>query len=335
MPIISEYVEVRPTPQTVRHYEGLGYTIPIKEATELTKKVEHKEYVHDFSKTILVKPEHLTSGSMVNVVVLCDMCKENTMLVSYANYNSVMKRTGSYVCRDCAYKKVKQTVKVRYNVDGVSQLEDVKEKRKETMLERYNVEHALQNDVLKNRAMETTKRRYGVEHALQSPEVMRKVNETLCKNGGRKASLQQLYLNSLYGGKLNFTVRYYAVDICFPEEKIALEYDGGGHNLRVLLGALTQEEFDHKEIVRNSVIKREGYKMIRIKSSRDLLPSDFVLLQMLSDARNYFLKTNHTWCSYDIDNNLLFNVEYPDGLLYNYGKLRKIKHSDLSKYIIN
>ena len=164
---------------------------------------------------------------------------------------------------------------------------------------------------------------------MQSPDVRAKANETLCKNGNQKTSKQQLYLHSLYGGELNFFVKYYATDICFPEEKLIIEYDGGGHALRVVLGRLTQEEFDQKEIIRNNILKREGYKRINIVSNSDKLPQDDVLLKMLFDARTYFQTTSHTWQTYDIDKSLLFNAENINGIPYDFGALRTIKDNDI------
>ena len=165
-----------------------------------------------------------------------------------------------------------------------------------------------------------------VPYTMQSLEVREKANETLCKNGAQKTSKQQLYLHSLYGGKLNYSIKYYAVDICFPEEKIALEYDGGGHDLRVSLGRLTQEEFNQKEIIRNNILKREGYKRINIISKSDLLPSDSTLLQMLSEAKQYFSQyPEHSWFIYNIDKSMIFNAENKQGIHYDFGALRTIK----------
>lgn len=328
--ILSEYVEVKPTPQTVKHYVDLGYEIPMKRATELTKKVTHKEYVYDFSKTIWVKPTHLTRCCETEIVVLCDMCKENTMLVPYVNYNSVMERTGSYVCRDCAYKKVKQTVNDKYNVDNVFQLNDVKEKVRETMIERYNVPYALQSEEGQRRREETCIERFGVSHAMQCDQIKERAAKTYYANGSVATSKQQLYIHSLYGGELNYPISYYATDICLLSEKIVIEYDGGFHDGRVRLGQLTQDEFVQKEIVRSAVIKREGYKQIRIISSKDLLPFDHILLQMLSEAKQYFsLYPNHSWIEFNIDTSTVRNAEHKDGIPYSFGELRKIKDSDL------
>ena len=123
---------------------------------------------------------------------------------------------------------------------------------------------------------------------------------------------------------MNFPISRFSADICFVNEKLDIEVDFGGHNLSVKLGQLTQEEFDRKELIRDKVIKSKGYKIIRIKSKSDLLPSDSILLQMLNDARNYFSTTQHSWCIFDIDKSLLFNAENKNGIPYNYGSLRTI-----------
>lgn len=224
---------------------------------------------------------------------------------------------------------VKNTVRERYGVDYVSQLDLVKEKAKKTMRENLGVEHALQSKDIQRKKELTCIERFGVPHAMQCDAIKEKAIKTYHVNGNTATSKQQLYLHSLYGGEINYPISYYATDICFPEEKFAIEYDGGGHDLRVTLGQLTQEEFDQKEIIRNSVLKKEGYKQMRIISSKDKLPSDSTLLQMLSEAKEYFSKTNHSWCSYDIDKSLLFNAENKDGIYYDFGELRTIKDSSI------
>ena len=226
-------------------------------------------------------------------------------------------------------EKTRATNLRRYGYVSPSQVHQFKEKAKQTALDNFGVCYPSKTEEIKEKIRETNLLKYGVPYTQQSPEIRAKANETLCKNGNQKTSRQQLFLHTLYGGELNFFIKYYATDICFPEEKIIIEYDGGGHDLRVTLGRLTKEEFDQKEIVRNNILKREGYKRINIVSKSDFLPSDTILLQMLSDARNYFQTTSHTWMSYDIDKSLLFNAENKDGIPYDFGQLRKIKESDL------
>ena len=400
MGIISQTIKVKVGSRNFKHYKELGYNF------------EHR------GDEIEVKIEHLPMHTKERVLVRCDMCDKNEMWVAYNNYNSVVNRSGSYVCQNCSTIKQNRTVKQKYNVFNISQIESVKEKKKETCLKHFNVENPMQsNDIkenykniiynkygvdnisqcvdIKNKKEETFLRhfgvdnpmknydikerakssyiekygvsnpmqnnmvknnfkqsflnkygveyplqileakekmvnsflrKYGVSNPMQSPEIRAKANETLCKNGTQKTSKQQIYLHSIYGGELNYAISYYAVDICFPEEKLVIEYDGGGHDLRVTLGRLTQEEFNQKEIIRNNIIKREGYKQMRIISTKDLLPSDTILLQMLSQAKEYFSDyPEHSWIEFNIDTSTVRNAEQKDGVFFDYGELRKIK----------
>lgn len=350
--ILTKEVEVKLWGKTVKYYNDLGYA------------GRHGDI-------IIVKVKDLLRSSKANVEILCDLCKENKMIVKYDTYNRVVKKTGSYVCKECSHKKscqtnqerygvpiasqskmikekIKQTNLKRYGVDNYSKtkkchekikntclekygvehcakLQDVKDKREKTNLERYGYKNASSSFEVKEKLKQTNLQKYGVPYTLQSLEVREKICKTLYENGTQKASKQQRYLHDTYGGELNYSIKYYDVDICFPEEKIYLEYDGGGHDLRVALGQLTQEEFDQKEIVRNNILRREGYKRIKIISSRDLLPADQILLRMLSDAKHYFfLYPDHSWIEFNIDTSSLRNAEHKDGIPYNYGELRKI-----------
>ena len=327
MPILTKEVEVKVHPNTVEYYTNLGYEIPIKKASKTYCKTSGKEFVYDFSKTIMVKVTDLPPYSGAEIEILCDMCEANKITLPYSRYTRVVRETGSYVCTDCSLEKRVQTCQKKYGVSFPAQLEEVKEKIKQTSLEKYGTEHYSQTKECHEKMKQTCLELYGVEHASQSPKIRAKTNETLCKNGTQKTSKQQLYLHSLYGGELNYPVSYYATDICFLKEKTVIEYDGGGHNLRVILGKLTQEEFKQKEIIRSKTIKSQGYKTVRIISTKDLLPSDTTLLQMLSMAREYFNTTSHTWINFDIDNSKMINAENKDigGVFFDYGQLRKIK----------
>lgn len=330
MGIITKEAEVRLNSCNVEYYKSLGYEIPMKKAAKSTKKVEHKDYVYDFSKTILVRVEDLTNGSRSEIKALCDYCREAIVTMKYKDYKQKTIFNHKVACKNCVSIKVKETSLMKYNVDNYAKTQQFLDTIKSISTEKYGTNYFAQSsDVIKRRD-ETCLQKYGYSNPMQSPEIRAKANETLCRNGTQKTSKQQLYLHLLYGGELNFFVRYYATDICFSEEKLIVEYDGGGHDLRVTLGRLTQEEFDQKEIVRNSVLKKEGYKRINIVSKSDKLPSDIILLQMFYDAKRYFSTTTHTWVCYNIDKSLLFNAENKNGIPYDFGILRKIKDEDLT-----
>ena len=351
--ILSKTAKVKINGKKLKYYQNLGYDAKNGEIIE-------------------VKIEDLSKGSHIEIDILCDICSKK-MAVPYKRYNRVVEDTGSYVCKECASEKRKQTNYIKYgvyspaqskevqekmkqtslerygvenysqtneskekyrqtclekyNVENIFQLQEVKDKSKRTSLERYGTEYPSQSEEIKEKQANTMISRYGVPYFSQIPEVKEKIVRTFFTNGTMATSKQQYYLNNLYGGELNYPVKYYCTDICFPEEKIIIEYDGSGHNLEVQLGTCFQEEFDQKEIIRNNIIKREGYKQMRIISSKDFLPSDFILLKMLSIAKEYFDTTSHTWVNFDIDNSKMINAENKDagGVFFDYGNLRKIK----------
>lgn len=223
-----------------------------------------------------------------------------------------------------------QTNLLKYGVEYASQSEEIQERIMNTIEKRYGVPYASQSDEIKEKILQTNLKRYGCKTPSQLPEIREKMVKTLYANFSQKSSKQQRYINNLYQGVLNFPVKYYNVDIYLPNDNFVIEYDGGGHMLNVITGRETIEEYNHKEIVRFNVVKREGYKQMKIISNSDKLPSDTTLLQMLSDARTYFsLYPQHSWIEFNIDTSSLRSAEHKDGIPYSYGLLRTIKESDL------
>jgi very-short-patch-repair endonuclease len=192
------------------------------------------------------------------------------------------------------------------------------------------VPYASQSREIKEKILQTNLERYGCKTPAQLPEVRAKITQTLYANSSQKASKQQRYINNLYQGILNFPVKYYCADVFLSNDNLIVEYDGSGHMLNVTMGRETIEEYNHKEIVRYNVLKNEGYKQMKIISKTDKLPQDSTLLQMLSEAKQYFSEyPNHSWCEYNLDTSTVRNAEHKDGIPYSFGELRKIKDSDL------
>lgn len=226
--------------------------------------------------------------------------------------------------------KVRETNLRLYGVDNYTKSEECQEKMKKTLIDRYGVDSPFKIPGVYEKVKETCLKRYGYECSAQSPEIKRKISQSLYKNGTTPTSKQQSYIFNLFKSinsstELNYPISYYNADICFPEEKITIEYDGGFHNGVVITGKITQEEFDQKEIVRNSIIKREGYRQIRIISYDDKIPSDKILLQMFEQAKNYFSQYPcHSWIEFNISTSTVRNAEYKQGIFYDFGVLRKI-----------
>lgn len=254
-------------------------------------------------------------------------------------HNTCEERYG----KDYRKQFINKAFETFYNKTGYdypSQSPDVREKMVQSCIDHYGVSNPQLSSEVRKQSEKTCLERYGYKTPLQSSEIKSKIAQTSYKNGTVPTSKQQFYIFNLYRltddmVQLNYPISHFNADICFLNEKLDIELDCGGHNLSVKIGQLTQEQFNKKELIRDRVIKNEGYKLIRIKSKTSKLPCDEILLQMLFEARNYFYQyPNHSWIEYDIDNSIVRNAEYKNGVRYNYGKLRRIKDSDLIEYAV-
>lgn len=226
--------------------------------------------------------------------------------------------------------KTKITVQNKYGVDSVLQVPEIRNKIFATNINRYGYKYPVQSEEIQAKIKETIKSNFGVEYAMQSNEVKEKATQSFYKNSSVRTSKQQLYLCHIYQGLLNYPIKYYNVDVCLPDDNIIIEYDGSGHWLGQKFNQFTKDEFDIRESVRSMVIKKSGYKQMHIISCCDKLPSDQVLLRMLTETRDYFFEyPNHSWIEFNIDNSTVRNAENKDGIPYDYGELRKIKDSDI------
>lgn len=127
------------------------------------------------------------------------------------------------------------------------------------------------------------------------------------------ASKCQIYIADLIGGKLNHPLENYFLDILWGDNTV-IEYDGSGHRLNVRYGKLTDKEFDMKEIEREEDIIKNGYKIIRIISNDDRLPSDNDLLIALEKSLT------------ELKNNNLSTIEVSDD---NFSSLRIISDKEI------
>lgn len=71
------------------------------------------------------------------------------------------KRYGSPIYNNI--KKTQQTISLRYGVENISQLSDIKDKKQQTCLEHYGVRWPGQSDEVKDKIKQTNIERYGVE----------------------------------------------------------------------------------------------------------------------------------------------------------------------------
>ncbi len=163
--------------------------------------------------------------------------------------------------------------------------------------------------------------KYGYEYYWQDPikleESNRKRSQTMYRQGTAPASRQQRYIQDIIGGELNYPFGNLMLDIAFPEEKIYLEFQGSGHDLDVIMGHLTEEEFKRKEINRYYFLKNRNWKMIEVISTNDMLPYPEKIHEMLKLAREVCQESSYIVFNLD-DSTVKIQGKYYS---YNYGEV--------------
>lgn len=372
--IIDEYVEIRINAISKKHYSELGYKIPTqinrKGNETLDNKTPIKVKITDLTNgshaTINVKCDFCGEEKQVvyknyynqsiskNEPYACEKCAydkskmnflrdfgvENNMQLKSFREKSKKTLMNNYGVESPLqskeiYNKLKETSIERFGVDCSLKSKEVREKIKKTNLSKYGFEYPTQSSEIREKIVNVCLEKYGVKHIKQYDLFKLKASNTMYENGSCPTSNQQNYLCLLYEGILNYNCSCYNLDIFLPDECIDIEYDGSGHNLSMRLGDTSKKDFLIKEIIRSKIIKSNGIKIMRIVSKTDKLPSDIILLHMLEMSKKYLTTTNHTWIEWYVDDNIYKNAENLNGSFFDYGKIRKIKKSDICEVAPN
>lgn len=287
---------------------------------------ESKGYNVNLKDIINVFPIELPDNSRLEVEILCDFCLSKGINTIFKNrYSYAIKNKNNHCCYKCRpYKtintnikkfgckhaiqneeirsKIKQTNLDKYGVENPYQIQKCKDKIKE----RYGVDSSLESQIIREKIKLTNLERYGVECVLQSTEIREKINKTMYQNGTVPCSKPQKYiyelLNNLSECKLNYPIGKCNLDIAYLEEMIYIEYDGAGHDKKVKCGWQTQGEFNKNERQRQYYLKNKGWKLIRILSNDDKLPSDEKIIELINECKDYLLHSDRTWIRIDLNN---------------------------------
>lgn len=234
-----------------------------------------------------VKAKDLTKGSNIEVICRCDYCKKEYKLQYKLYLHSI--KTGLLACNNCQKFKHLNTIKKKYGVDNMSQIDFVKEKKRQKSLERYGTDYSLQAKEVRELAKRTMFEKYGVYYPLQSDEIMSKITHSFFRNGTTPTSKPERklcdILSTLYG-KEN-CVHSYPLDrvnfdclLKFKNNLIDVEYDGNYYHKN-------RENYDNK---RNGYVMKHGYKILRIKGDKnDNLPTENIIKKAVD-----YLVHNHS-----------------------------------------
>lgn len=363
--LLTKEIEVGLGSKSIAYYESLGYKIPRKPAkwnkdiltvpsgTRLSIKITDLplnsnlkiNYQCDYcgkkgdktyssynkSREIIQKdacrkcvPKKIEESNLINYGV-----KHTTQLDSTKGKmraTNIEKYGVEYASQNEEVKKKMETVFIeKYGYNTPAKNESVKNKIIKTNIERYGGTSPTLNEVVRNKQISTMQKTYGVSFPQQNEEIKLKSMASLYNNNTAPCSRQQRHIHNIIGGNLNFPHHTSFLDIAFPEEKIYLEVDLGGHELQLKFGNVTKEEYENKERNRWYALYRKGWKEIRIISSKDKIPTDEKIFEMISYAKEY-LATGRHYIKFYLDEDKVKTSQFEKE--YDFGELRYIYKKD-------
>ena len=225
--------------------------------------------------------------------------------------------------------KIKETCKQRYGVDCASKSSEIKNKMKETNNKKYGGNAPACSEEVQRKMQQTMLKKYGVEHALQNRELLNKALDSFQFNGTGPCSRAQRYINYILNGNLNKHMCGSLVDIYIEKENIVIEYDGSGHFLGDIINGnkIPSKEALLKEKEREDKIINNGCKIIRFIATKDRIPLDEVILNLVNEFKNSDFKVVRI----DFEKGTI-EKDYKEKSRHNFGELRKITQKDLEKF---
>ena len=154
---------------------------------------------------------------------------------------------------DSVKKKVIETNRIRFGVDYPMQTDEFQERIEKTSYEKYGVRRPTQNIEIQNKVKATNIKRYGCENPTQNSDILMKSINSRYLHGNFTCSKQQYELYKNIGGELNYPFNNFVIDVAYPDEKIAIEWNGSGHDLSVKLNKIERWKFDRNERFRRKL----------------------------------------------------------------------------------
>ena len=229
--------------------------------------------------------------------------------------------------------KIKVTLQEKHgeNITHPMQVESIREKSKQTLKKNYgeDIENPFQVESVKEKSKQTLLKNYGVENPMQCEEIKNKTLSSFQFNGTGPSSRAQRYINNILNGTLNKRICGSLADIYMEKENIIIEHDGRGHFLGDKMNkekGPTKESLLHEKEREDKIINN-GYRMIRFIATKDRIPSDEVILNLIEGFKNSDFKViriNFEEGTIDRD--------YEEKWYCNFGELRKITQKDLEQF---
>ena len=138
-----------------------------------------------------------------------------------------------------------------------------------------------------------------------------------------------IHINYILNGTLNKHICGSLADIYIEKENIIIEHDGSGHFLRDKINkekGPTKESLLHEKEREDKIINN-GYRMIRFIATKDRIPSDEVILNLIEEFKNSDFKVIRI----NFEESTI-EKDYNEKWHCNFGELRNITKEDLKQF---
>ena len=237
----------------------------------------------------------------------------------------------SAMCSEEIQNKSKTTCLLHWGVNNPFQSHEIKEKIKATWKNNYgeDITSPFQVESVKEKSKQTLLKNYGVDNSTKNEEIKNKALNSFQFNGTGPSSRAQRYINHILNGTLNKCICGSLADIYIEKENIVIEHDGAGHFLgdKINGNAFPTKEALLKEKEREDKIISNGYRMIRFIATKDRIPSDEVISNLIEGFKNSDFKIIRI----NFEESTI-NRDYEEKWYCNFGKLRNITKEDLEQF---
>lgn len=282
--IVDELIDIKITKRNKNYYNNLGYNTNNKIIKVHSGDIQHK--------------------SEIIIHVICDYCG-SVIEKTVAKYHRGHKNgCNKDACEKCKYLKIKEVHLLKYGVDSPMKVQSIRDKMQKSIKEKYGVDNIAFLPSTLTKRKSTLMKRYGVENPMQSDIIKQRhhINQMYHDNVGCIASIPQTQYAKIFGGKINIPIGNYFADILL-RDNIIVEFDGSGHDMRVRMGYISKEDFNQKEHVREKYFTERGYKIIRLKTKRDIVYAPDVAINILHTCILRLQYNNIV--VYDLDNQVI------------------------------
>ena len=123
------------------------------------KYYNKKNYICNIGDIISVNTDTMSKMSHNKVIAICEICETEKEL-PFSKYNTNKDRQGYYSCNGCSAKKRKATVKEKYGVENITQVDFIREMNRKWM----------SSDEFKEKSKESLIKHYGVDSYSKTEE---------------------------------------------------------------------------------------------------------------------------------------------------------------------